>query len=420
VEPPGSRAGVKIVKPLIEKNKQNLAHTRGGLLEMLSDAIERNLGGFLGRIAVGASANCGEADGPGAALLSQFQTLVIAACQLFWLALPAISIDRTDGVNHMLRRKRARRSYDGAPRWATSGGGADFIQLAHDRGPAGSMNGAIHAATAPQSGIRCIDDGVNTNFCDVANDQTEFFPVREINLHDRIVPRYSRSLNNRDAMVLFDIDGTLIRRAGPHHRQALVEAIRRTVSVETTTDGVPVAGMLDRDILATMMTRAGMKPGAIKKAMPAVIKLAQSIYVRSSPDLARKVCPGVRRVLRGLQKRGVVTGLVTGNLSRIGWRKMERAGLRPYFRFGAFAELAKDRAGLVRFAIRYARREGWISRKSRISLIGDHPNDVRAAKANGIRSIAVATGLTAWEELESHSPDIIVPDLRSLTLELLL
>ena len=69
--------------------------------------------------------------------------------------------------------------------------------------------------------------------------------------------------------MLFDIDGTLIRRAGPHHRQALVEAIRRTAGVETTTEGVPVAGMLDRNILRAMMTRAGMKPGAIRRTMPA-------------------------------------------------------------------------------------------------------------------------------------------------------
>jgi len=222
-----------------------------------------------------------------------------------------------------------------------------------------------------------------------------------------------------DALVLFDIDGTLIRRAGAHHRQALVEAIRKTVSVETTTEGVPVAGMLDRDIIETMMTRAGVRPGAIRKAMPAVIRYAQSIYFDSAPDLTRKVCPGVRRVLGRLQRRGVVIGLVTGNLTRIGWRKMERAGLRPYFRFGAFAELAQDRAGLVRYAIRHARSKRWIGPESPISLIGDHPNDVRAAKANGIRAIAVATGLTALEELQSHSPDILVPDLRSLALEML-
>ncbi|MGD0438183.1 MAG: HAD family hydrolase [Bryobacteraceae bacterium] len=222
------------------------------------------------------------------------------------------------------------------------------------------------------------------------------------------------------ALVLFDIDGTLIRRAGEHHRQALVSAIRRTTGVETTTENIPVAGMLDRDILALMMARAGMKPSPIRRAMPEVVMLAQSIYVRRAPVLARKVCPGVRRLLGGLTRRGAVMGLVTGNLTRIGWRKMERAGLRPYFRFGAFAELAKDRAGLVRIAIRRARREGWIAPDSAISLVGDHPNDVRAAQANGIRSVAVATGLASMEELRSQGPDVALPDLRSLALEILL
>ncbi len=216
--------------------------------------------------------------------------------------------------------------------------------------------------------------------------------------------------------MLFDIDGTLIRRAGPHHREALVEAIRRTAHVETTTEGVPVAGMLDRDILTSMMLSAGMSRRSIQRAMPEVVARAQSIYVRRVPDISRKVCPGVRSLLQRLTARGVVIGLVTGNLSRIGWRKMERAGLKPYFRFGAFAELARDRAGLVRVAIRRARRERWIGRESAITLIGDHPNDVLAAKANHIRAIAVGTGIVSLEELQSHSPLIAVPDLRSLKL----
>jgi phosphoglycolate phosphatase len=220
--------------------------------------------------------------------------------------------------------------------------------------------------------------------------------------------------------VLFDIDGTLIRRAGPHHREALVEAIRRTAHVETTTEGVPVAGMLDRDILTSMMLTAGLRRGDIRKVMPEVIARAQSIYVRRVPDISKKVCPGVRSLLRRLTARGVVIGLVTGNLSRIGWRKMERAGLRPYFRFGAFAELARDRAGLVRIAIKRARRERWIGRESAITLIGDHPNDVLAARANGIRAVAVGTGIVPLEQLRAHSPLIAIPDLRSLKLDDLL
>lgn len=222
------------------------------------------------------------------------------------------------------------------------------------------------------------------------------------------------------ALVLFDIDGTLIRKAGPHHREALVKAVRRVAGIETTTEGVPVAGMLDRDILRQMMRNAGAREAQIRQAMPELVLRAQSIYARCCPDLESKVCPGVRMLLLRLLRKGVPVGLVTGNLTRIGWRKMERAGLRHYFRFGAFAETAKDRAGLVKLAVRHARREGWIARDSRISLIGDHPNDVLAAKANGIRSIAVATGVVGADDLAVHAPDFLVPDLRALKLESLL
>jgi phosphoglycolate phosphatase-like HAD superfamily hydrolase len=217
-------------------------------------------------------------------------------------------------------------------------------------------------------------------------------------------------------LVLFVIDGTLLRRAGPHHRNALVEAVRRASGIATTIDGIPVAGMLDRDIAASMLCAAGASEAAIRRAMPGIVKEAQRIYVRTCPDLRRKVCPGARLLLYKLSRRGVPAALVTGNLTRIGWTKMERAGLRQYFRFGAFSELARDRAGLVRIAVAHARREGWIGRNGPVVLIGDHPNDVRAARANGIRAIAVGTGIIDQKELVRQKPDVYVPDLRALRL----
>ena len=48
------------------------------------------------------------------------------------------------------------------------------------------------------------------------------------------------------ALVLFDIDGTLLRRADPHHRDALAAAVRKAAGIEATTEGIAVAGMLDR------------------------------------------------------------------------------------------------------------------------------------------------------------------------------
>jgi phosphoglycolate phosphatase-like HAD superfamily hydrolase len=222
------------------------------------------------------------------------------------------------------------------------------------------------------------------------------------------------------AVVLFDIDGTLIRRAGPHHRRALEQAVREVAGVVSTTDGIPVQGMLDRDILGVMMARAGVDARDILRHMPALVVRAQEIYRPEAPDLHRNVCPGVRVALRRMVQARIPLGLVTGNLTAIGWRKMERAGLLRYFRFGAFAEQAETRAGLVEIALRSARRAGWVRSGTPVSLVGDHPNDVRAAKLNGIRSIAVASGLTRRRELAAHDPDVLLPDLRCLNLAMLL
>jgi phosphoglycolate phosphatase len=227
-------------------------------------------------------------------------------------------------------------------------------------------------------------------------------------------------LDRPNALVLFDIDGTLVRRAGPHHRLALVHAVRTVTGVDATTDGIPVQGMLDRDILSIMMRAAGFTSAAARRHMPEVVRQAQAVYPESCPDLRGSVCPGVRDALELLRSHGVVTGLVTGNLTRIGWTKIEQAGLREYFRFGAFAELARNRAGLARIAIHEARRSGWIDRASPITLIGDHENDILAARANKIRAVAVATGISTAAELSRLKPDLLLPDLRSLRLEMLL
>lgn len=222
------------------------------------------------------------------------------------------------------------------------------------------------------------------------------------------------------AVVLFDIDGTLLRRSGPAHRQALVDAVRRVAGVETTTEHIPVQGMLDRDILSWMLRDAGIAEARIRRLMPDLVHTAQNLYVRRCPDLRARVCPGVRRLLGLLERRQVPLGLVTGNLTRIGWKKMERAGLKPYFSFGAFAELGKTRADLVRLALRHARDRGWLNGNTCVSLIGDHPNDIRAARENGIRAVSVATGLSPVEELSAHSPDVLVNDLKELRLRILL
>jgi len=214
-------------------------------------------------------------------------------------------------------------------------------------------------------------------------------------------------------LLLFDIDGTLVRRAGPLHREVLEEAARAVTGVAATTANIPTQGMLDGQIITLMLREAGMSLAAIKRALPAIMDNAQNFYVDRCPDLTKKVCPGARSVLHRLSRKRVRAGLVTGNLSRIAWKKMERAGLKQYLQFGAFAELADERRKLVAHALRMARREGWITRHSTVALVGDHENDILAAQANGIPIISVATGVSPAADLAKLNPDYLIEDLRS-------
>lgn len=222
------------------------------------------------------------------------------------------------------------------------------------------------------------------------------------------------------SLVLFDIDGTLIRRAGPHHREALVEAIRAVTGLETTTDGIPLHGMLDPQIILQMMHRVNASASLMRRSLPEIARKAEEIYEKSCPALETKVCPGARKTLERLVKAGVRLGLVTGNLTKIGWTKLERAGLYDFFEFGAFGGMSAERSGLVRLAIQHAHWHGWAGEQTKISLIGDAPADIRAAQAHDITSIAVATGVVPPEDLKRYSPDILLDDLRDLTLEMVL
>ncbi len=195
--------------------------------------------------------------------------------------------------------------------------------------------------------------------------------------------------------------------------------MRIVTGLDLTTDGIPVHGMLDPDILTLMMRKGGLDDAAIQRAMPALIETAQDVYQEGVPDLRDKLCPGVEAVLEQLQGRGIVLALVTGNLTRIGWRKLERAGLHHYFRYGAFAETAATRGGLARLAIERARREGLIADGDSISLVGDAPQDVIAARENGIRSITVRTGVSSAHELEELYPDVLIDDLTCLDLTII-
>ena len=74
-------------------------------------------------------------------------------------------------------------------------------------------------------------------------------------------------------------------------------------------------------------------------------------------------------------------------------------------------KMVQTRSELARKAAELAALSELAGTFRRISLVGDHQNDVAAAKANGFQSVAVATGIISAEELALASPDVLLRDL---------
>ncbi len=209
-----------------------------------------------------------------------------------------------------------------------------------------------------------------------------------------------------------------MRGAGAHHKEALLQGIRRVTGRETSFDGIDTAGKLDMDLIAALLQ--SMNTSVEAALLNEIARESQIAYIANcTQDLSPFVLRGARELITELFNRGAALALVTGNLSAIGWRKMELAGLRHFFHTGAFSEDAPTRAEIALLAARRARQEHHAAPDCRVFLIGDHRNDIEAAKSNGFRSIAVATGPMPAAELCSFAPDVLVHSLADLDAALL-
>lgn len=215
-------------------------------------------------------------------------------------------------------------------------------------------------------------------------------------------------------IVLFDIDGTLLRSGGVG-RIAMESAL-------TIVFGSPgkreyhYDGKTDRQIVRDLMQREGFSDEEIDAQMSVLLEHYVSGLTRELASGNRSVLllDGVRDLLDALDgEEKVVVGLLTGNILEGARAKLTAAGIDPdRFRVNAFGSDHELRPELPAVAQRRASELLGIDIKgNRLVVIGDTPADIQCGESIGARAIGVATGRYSVEELAAYQPYAVFESL---------
>lgn len=208
-------------------------------------------------------------------------------------------------------------------------------------------------------------------------------------------------------VLLFDIDGTLIRSGGAG-KLAMETALQTAFGVPEVLDRVSYSGRTDPAIARDLLSLHGIEPTA------ANVERLQTGYLSCLPQaLAERhgeVLPGVVEALRR-ERREAAVGLLTGNVRAGAEVKLRHFGLWDFFPFGGFADGLSDRDDVARRALAEAvAHVGHAVHPSDVWIIGDTPLDVQCARAIGANAVIVATGWHSHAELLAAGPDHFLPD----------
>jgi phosphoglycolate phosphatase-like HAD superfamily hydrolase len=213
---------------------------------------------------------------------------------------------------------------------------------------------------------------------------------------------------------LFDIDGTLIRSTDGLHFGAFEDALTTLAGRPLTLEGVAVQGNVDIGILRDALALANIPESQWRPGLDAARARMCRFVSDRKDDLAIRVLPSVPQVLDHLRARGAILGVATGNLEGIGRVKLAHAGLLDRFLFGGYSDAHENRREV--FAAALAQARALTGPRARVCVVGDTPEDIRAARANRLQVIAVATGIFSVEELEQEQPTFCVATLAELPL----
>ena len=225
----------------------------------------------------------------------------------------------------------------------------------------------------------------------------------------------------KNHLVVFDIDGTLIRAARlgrnlQRFRHAILTVFGKDIGVVTEElwKERNYNGKGDRLILWDMVRPLGIardlfldRLGELGAALVSYLEMIQE----DGPSY--EVIPDAQTMLKKvIAAPHLSLGVLTGNLGAPAIWKLRATGI-PEIAFGVYGHEADERNDLARLLIPKATQYfGHEIRAEEIVIVGDTVHDVRCAKAIGARSIVVLTGWNVSRtDVEKENPTLLVDSL---------
>ena len=219
-------------------------------------------------------------------------------------------------------------------------------------------------------------------------------------------------------ILLWDIDGTLIRSARPGgYKVYTIPVLEEVFGTSGRLADLHVSGMTDLQIVFEALNDAGISQEEIlARAEVLVSRLTEEARrVTGNGEKFFELLPGVRETLEALDAHPrYLSALVTGNIKPMAQLKMELVGLEHFFTLpGAFGDESHNRRDLpARAAERIRKHLRMDLAPEQFIVIGDTPNDIDCARHFGARAVAVGTGrFYSREEILACEPDAVLDDL---------
>ena len=216
-----------------------------------------------------------------------------------------------------------------------------------------------------------------------------------------------------ERLILFDIDGTLVRTQNGY--LPFNEAVFKTFGIDGDIRTVIPDGNTDPLIVEDIFAKAEVAIDCQEddwRRFTVHLRERYHHHVQQGTTTIRAL-PGAAELVRELSSSDYLTpSIVTGNFEVTAEIKLEAAGLGPYLRRGAYASDSRHRIDLPAIAKRRCEeRLGREIAADRCIVIGDTLKDLTAARHNRMKCILVGTGRYPIEELMYGEPEACLPDL---------